>query len=338
MRKTRIGINGFGRIGRTVVRASLGDTGIDFAAINELGDLPTMAHLLKHDSVHGKFQRPVEIEGSDLLVAGDRIRVLREPSPERIPWGMLGVDVVLECTGRFTSRDKAEKHLAAGAPKVIITAPAKGPDVTIVLGVNEGMYDPVNHKIISNASCTTNCAAPVAKVLNDKFGIKRGFLNTTHAMTNDQQLLDLPHDDLRRARAAGLSMIPTKTGAAQAIGEVLPALKGRFDGLAVRVPTHDVSLIDFVLEVEKSTTVEEVNAALKEAAEGSLKGILDATNEPLVSIDYTGSSFSAIVDMPLTRVLGGTMIKVFAWYDNEWAYACRVRDLAKMIGPQPQAQ
>lgn len=334
MRKIRVGINGFGRIGRALVRCCLGDASFDFAAINEITDIGTMAHLLRYDSVHGRFGRPVDIEGNDLVVAGDRIRILSEKDPAKIPWEGLGVDLVIESTGKFTSRADVSKHLTAGAPRVMVSAPAEDPDLTVVLGVNDHLYDPEKHKIVSNASCTTNCAAPVAKVLHDRFGIRRGFLSTTHSMTNDQRLLDLPHKDLRRGRAAGMSMIPTKTGAAAAIGLVLPELQGKFDGLAVRVPTEDVSLIDFVLELEKTTTPDEVNAAFDEAAaDGPLKGILEVCREPLVSVDFIGVASSAIVDAPLTRVLLGNLVKVFAWYDNEWGYACRCRDLAKRMVP-----
>jgi glyceraldehyde 3-phosphate dehydrogenase len=332
MKKVRIGVNGFGRIGRTLMRCCLGDPSFDFVAINELADVQTMAHLVRYDSVHGRFDREVSVEGNDLVVAGDRIRVFADADPESIPWGMLGVDVVVESTGKFTDRAGAERHLKAGARRVLISAPAEDPDVTLVYGVNEETFDRDKHRIVSNASCTTNCAAPVAKVLHDTFGVRRGFLSTTHSLTNDQRLIDQPHKDLRRGRAAGVSMIPTKTGAAKAIGDVLPHLKGKFDGIAIRVPVGDVSLIDFVLELEKTVTADDVNAAFEGAAhEGRLKGILDVTREPLVSVDLVGVSASAVVDLPLTRVLGGNLVKVFAWYDNEWGYACRCRDVAKLI-------
>ncbi|HEV8267683.1 MAG TPA: type I glyceraldehyde-3-phosphate dehydrogenase [Thermoanaerobaculia bacterium] len=332
MKKVRIGVNGFGRIGRTLMRCCLGDPSFDFVAINELADVQTMAHLVRYDSVHGRFDREVSVEGNDLVISGDRVRVFADADPESIPWGMLGVDVVVESTGKFTDRAGAERHLKAGARRVLISAPAEDPDVTIVYGVNEETFDREKHRIVSNASCTTNCAAPVAKVLHDTFGVKRGFLSTTHSLTNDQRLIDQPHKDLRRGRAAGVSMIPTKTGAAKAIGDVLPHLKGKFDGIAIRVPVGDVSLIDFVLELEKTVTVDDVNGALEGAArEGRLKGILDVTREPLVSVDLVGVSASAVVDLPLTRVLGGNLVKVFAWYDNEWGYACRCRDVAKLI-------
>jgi glyceraldehyde 3-phosphate dehydrogenase len=335
MRKVRVGINGFGRVGRTLLRCSLGDPGFDFVAINELSDIETIAHLLRYDSVHGRLGRPVEVQGGDIMVAGDRIRILSEKDPARIPWNALGVDVVIESTGKFTDREGAEKHLTAGAQRVLITAPAKNPDVTIVLGVNEEIYDPAKHHIVSNASCTTNCAAPVAKVLHESFGIIHGFVSTTHSLTNDQKLLDLPHKDLRRARAAGLSMIPTKTGAAKSIGDVIPSLAGKLDGLAVRVPTEDVSLIDFVVELAKDASVETINEAFAKASETPrLKGILEVTNEPLVSVDFVGTSASATVDLPLTRVIDGRLAKVFAWYDNEWGYACRCRDVAKLMVPK----
>ena len=328
---TRIGINGFGRIGRNVLRASLGDGSLDFVAINDLTDAKTLAYLLKYDSVHGTLQVPVEAKGDDLVVDGKPIKVLAIKDPKELPWKALGVDMVIESTGRFTDREGAGKHLAAGAKTVIISAPAKDPDATIVLGVNEGVFDPRSHQIISNASCTTNCLAPVAKVLLESFGIKHGVMTTIHSYTNDQQLLDLPHKDLRRARAAGMSLIPTSTGAAKALHLVLPQLKGKMDGLAIRVPTPNVSLVDLTVETEKDCDVASVNAAFKKAAEGPMKNILAYSVEPIVSIDQKGDPHSATFDAPLTTVIDKRLVKVTAWYDNEWGYSCRVRDLIKYI-------
>ncbi len=327
----RIGINGFGRIGRAVLRASLDDPDIEFAAINDLTDAKTLAHLLKYDSVHGRLNTSVEAKGSTILVGGREIAVLALKDPAELPWKSLGVEVVIESTGRFEDRPSASKHLAAGASKVVISAPAKDPDLTVVLGVNENRYDPAIHHILSNASCTTNCLAPIAKVLHEAFTIRRGLMTTIHSYTNDQRLLDLPHKDLRRARAAGLSMIPTSTGAARAVGAVLPALAGKIDGMAIRVPTPNVSIVDFVAEVERPATERDVNAALRAAAEGSLKGLLAYTEDLTVSVDHNGSAYSSIVDAALTRVIDGGLVKVCAWYDNEWGYSCRVRDLVKFV-------
>jgi glyceraldehyde 3-phosphate dehydrogenase len=327
----RIGINGFGRIGRNVLRASLHDADLEFVAINDLTDAKTLAHLLKYDSVHGTLGVSVEARENQILVGGKPIKILAKKDPKELPWKDLGVDLVIESTGRFTDREGASKHLSAGAKRVIISAPAKDPDVTIVLGVNESTYDPKSHQIISNASCTTNCLAPVAKVLDESFGIKHGIMTTIHSYTNDQQLLDLPHTDLRRARAAGLSMIPTSTGAAKALHLVLPHLKGKLDGMAIRVPTPNVSLIDLTVETEQDCESASVNAAFRKAADGPLKGILKYCEEPIVSTDQNGDDHSATLDSLLTTVLQHRMVKVLAWYDNEWAYSCRVRDLAKYI-------
>jgi glyceraldehyde 3-phosphate dehydrogenase len=332
----RIGINGFGRIGRAVLRASLDDPTLEFVAINDLTDAKTLAHLLKYDSVHGPLRVPVEAKDKALVVGGRTIDVLAIKDPAELPWKQLGVTIVIESTGRFEDRDAAAKHLAAGASKVIISAPAKNPDLTVVLGVNADRYDPRTHHILSNASCTTNCLAPIAKVLHETFRIRRGLMTTIHSYTNDQRLLDLPHKDLRRARAAALSMIPTSTGAARAVGAVLPELAGKIDGMAIRVPTPNVSIVDFVAEVERPTTEAEVNAALRRAADGPLQGILAYTEEPTVSVDHNGDAHSAIVDAALTRVIDGGLVKVCAWYDNEWGYSCRVRDLVKLVaGTRP---
>jgi glyceraldehyde 3-phosphate dehydrogenase len=327
----RIGINGFGRIGRNVLRASLNDKDFEFVAINDLTDAKTLAHLLKYDSVHGTLDVTVEAREDQIVVNGKPIKILAKKDPKELPWKDLGVDLVIESTGRFTDREGASKHLSAGAKRVIISAPAKDPDVTIVLGVNETTYDPKSHQIVSNASCTTNCLAPVAKVLHESFGIKHGIMTTIHSYTNDQQLLDLPHTDLRRARAAGLSMIPTSTGAAKALHLVLPQLKGKLDGMAIRVPTPNVSLIDLTVETEQDCDSTGVNAAFRKAAEGPLKAILKYCEEPIVSADQNGDAHSATLDSLLTTVLDRRMVKVMAWYDNEWAYSCRVRDLAKYI-------
>ncbi|MFZ5863420.1 MAG: type I glyceraldehyde-3-phosphate dehydrogenase [Nitrospirota bacterium] len=327
----RVGINGFGRIGRAVLRASLGDAELDIVAINDLTDAKTLAHLLKYDSVHGRLDAPVAANDSAIMVGNREIAVLAVKDPAELPWKKLGVELVIESTGHFEDRPSASKHLAAGASKVIISAPAKDPDLTVVLGVNDERYDAAAHHILSNASCTTNCLAPVAKVLHEAFTIKRGLMTTIHSYTNDQRLLDLPHKDLRRARAANLSMIPTSTGAARAVGEVLPSLKGKIDGMAIRVPTPNVSIVDFVVDVDRPTTERDVNAALRAASDGPLKGILAYTEDPTVSIDHNGSAYSSIVDAALTRVIEGGMVKVCAWYDNEWGYSCRVRDLAKFV-------
>jgi glyceraldehyde 3-phosphate dehydrogenase len=326
-----IGINGFGRIGRNVFRASLGDPDLEFVAVNDLTDAKTLAYLLKYDSVHGPLEADVQARDNTLLVNGKPLAILAIKDPKELPWKDLGVDLVIESTGRFTDREGASKHLSAGAKRVIISAPAKDADVTIVLGVNEGVYDPRHHQIISNASCTTNCLAPVAKVLLENFGIRHGVMTTIHSYTNDQQLLDLPHKDLRRARAAALSMIPTSTGAAKALHLVLPQLKGKMDGMAIRVPTPNVSLVDLTVETEKDCDPVTVNAAFRKAAEGSLKGILKYSEAPIVSVDQNGDPHSATLDAPLTTILEHRMVKVIAWYDNEWGYSCRVRDLIKFI-------
>jgi len=327
----RIGINGFGRIGRNVLRASLHDPALQFVAINDLTDANTLAHLLKYDSVHGPLSVSVEAREDHIIVDGKPIKILAKKDPKELPWKELGADLVIESTGRFTEREGASKHLSAGAKRVIITAPSKDSDVTIVLGVNQEMYDPASHQIISNASCTTNCLAPLAKVLVESVGIKHGIMTTIHSYTNDQQLLDLPHKDLRRARAAALSMIPTSTGAAKAIHLVLPQLKGKLDGSAIRVPTPNVSLVDLTVETEKDCDIAGVNVAFRRAADGPLKGILKYCEEPIVSSDENGDPHSAILDSLLTMVLERRMVKVMAWYDNEWGYSCRVRDLAKFI-------
>ncbi|MGI6189278.1 MAG: type I glyceraldehyde-3-phosphate dehydrogenase [Clostridiales bacterium] len=329
----RVGINGFGRIGRNAFKAALEKNAqnIEFVAINDLTDAATLAHLLKYDSCFGKFDAEVEVKEDALVVNGKEIKVLAERDPANLPWKDLGVDIVLESTGLFTARDKASKHIDAGAKKVVISAPAKNEDITIVMGVNEDKYDPANHHVISNASCTTNCLAPFAKVLHDKFGIKKGLMTTVHSYTNDQRILDLPHKDLRRARAAALSIIPTTTGAARAVALVLPELKGKLNGFAMRVPTPTVSVVDLVAELEKPTTAEEINAAMKEAAEGPMKGILGYEEEPLVSIDFKGDSRSSIVDGLSTMVIDGNMAKVVSWYDNEWGYSCRIIDLIDYI-------
>lgn len=332
---TRVAINGFGRIGRLVFRAALKDEEalqkLDFVAFNDITDAKTLAHLLKYDSIHRTLPNEVEVKDGAIVVDGKEIKVLSERDPANLPWKDLGVDVVIEATGKFTDREGASKHLSAGAKKVIITAPAKGEDITVVLGVNDDKYDPANHHVISNASCTTNCLAPVCKVLLENFGIRRGFMTTVHAYTNDQRVLDLEHRDLRRARAAALSLIPTTTGAARAIHLVIPELKGKMDGIAVRAPVPDVSMLDLVVETEKETSVEEVNAAFKRASEGPLGKYLEYCDEPLVSSDFIGSSKSAIFDAVSTAVIGGNLVKVFAWYDNEWGYSCRTVELAMKI-------
>ncbi|HXI33917.1 MAG TPA: type I glyceraldehyde-3-phosphate dehydrogenase [Gemmatimonadales bacterium] len=329
----RVGINGFGRIGRNVLRAAVmaKQTAIEFVAVNDITDTKTLAHLLKYDSVHGRFPGTVEAKGDALVVNGNTIKVSAIKEPEKLPWKDLGVDVVLESTGRFTDRANADKHITAGARKVIISAPAKGEDITIVMGVNDKKYDPAKHHVLSNASCTTNCLVPVVKVVLDNWGFKHGFMTTVHSYTNDQQILDLPHKDLRRARAAALSIIPTTTGAAKATALVLPEVKGKIDGVSLRVPTPDVSIVDLTAEVEKKTTVEEVNAAFKQAAQGALKGILSVSDEPLVSVDYIGSLYSSVVDSMSTNVIDGTLIHVSSWYDNEMGYSARCVDLMALV-------
>jgi glyceraldehyde 3-phosphate dehydrogenase len=327
----RIGINGFGRIGRNVLRASLGDPALEFVAINDLTDAKTLAYLLKYDSIHGVLDVPVEAKDDYLIVDSRPIKILAVKDPKDLPWRNLGVDYVIESTGRFTNRDDAAKHLAAGAKRVIISAPSKDADVTLVLGVNEKVYDPKAHQVVSNASCTTNCLAPVAKVLLERFGIKHGLMTTIHSYTNDQQLLDLPHKDLRRARAAAVSMVPTSTGAARALHLVLPQLKGKLDGMAIRVPTPNVSMIDLTVELESDATPADVNAAFRAAAQGPFQGILQYSEDPVVSVDMNGNPHSSIVDAPLTIGLDKRMVKVIAWYDNEWGYSCRIRDLIKYM-------
>jgi len=330
----KIGINGFGRIGRQVfkaIRDNYPDT-LEVVAVNDIGDVKTMAHLLKYDSNYGKFDGTVEVVDDGLLVDGKLLKVLSERDPANLPWGELGVEIVVESTGIFRTGELAGKHLQAGAKKVIISAPAKGEDLTVVLGVNDDQYDPEKHHIISNASCTTNCLAPAAKAVNDRFGIVKGLMTTIHAYTNDQRILDLPHKDLRRARAAALSIIPTTTGAAKAVALVIPELKGKFDGYALRVPTSTVSVVDFTAIVEKEVTTEELRAALKEAAEsGPMKDVMDYVEEPLVSIDYKGNPASCSIDAEFCQALGGNMVKVVAWYDNEWGYSNRTADLANLL-------
>jgi glyceraldehyde 3-phosphate dehydrogenase len=328
----RVGVNGFGRIGRVFFRAALEAQDIEVVGVNDLADAKTLAHLLKHDSVHGNLPAEVSSKDGAIFVNGREVRVLALKDPGSLPWKELGVDVVVESTGLFVDTATASKHIQAGAKKVIITAPAKDPDVTLVLGVNEAMYDPAKHRIISNASCTTNCLATTAKVLDDAFGIKRGFASTVHSYTNDQKIHDFPHKDLRRARAAAVSMIPTTTGAAKAVGLVLPHLKGKLDGIAIRVPTVNVSVVDLTAELNTSATVQAVNEAFREAAAGTMRGILDATDEELVSVDFNGNPHSSIVDLPSTAMVEGNMVKVLAWYDNEYGYSSRVRDLIRFIG------
>jgi len=329
----KVGINGFGRIGRLAYRAMVNDPDIEVVAVNDLGDIRTMAHLLKYDSIHGRAFDTVEATEDSIIADGKAIKVLSEREPANLPWGDLGVDIVVESTGFFTDGTKAKAHIDAGAKKVIISAPGKNVDKTIVMGVNDADYDPATDNIVSNASCTTNCLAPFAKVLLDNFGIKRGYMNTIHAYTNDQRILDLPHKDLRRARAAAQSMIPTTTGAARAVALVLPELAGKLDGFATRVPTPDGSMVDLTVELERDVTVEEINAAMKAAAEGPLKGILEYTDDPIVSVDIIGNPASSIFDSGLTMVLGGkgNLAKCISWYDNEWGYSNRVRDLAKIM-------
>ncbi len=328
----RVGVNGFGRIGRVFFRTALEARDIEIVGVNDLADAKTLAHLLKHDSVHGTLAADVTAKDEAIFVSGREVRVCKLKDPAALPWKELGVDVVVESTGIFRDTATASKHLQAGAKKVIITAPAKDPDVTIVLGVNEQTYDPARHRIISNASCTTNCLATTVKVLDDAFGIKRGFASTVHSYTNDQPVHDFPHKDLRRARAAAVSMIPTTTGAATAVGLVLPKLKGKLDGIAIRVPTINVSVVDLVAELDRAVSVDAVNAAFREAAAGRLRGILDATDEELVSCDFNGNPHSSIVDLPSTALVDGNLVKVLAWYDNEWGYSSRVRDLIRFVG------
>ena len=323
----RVGINGFGRIGRNVFRAGVNKEGLEFVAVNDLTDAKTLAHLLKYDSVHGKLQNRVEAKGDSLLVDGKAVNVLAQKDPGQLPWKDLGVDVVLESTGRFTDREGGSKHLQAGAKKVVISAPAKDPDVSVVFGVNEKDYIPAKHNIISMGSCTTNCLAPIAKILVDEFGVEHGLMTTIHSYTNDQVILDFPHKDLRRARAAGMAMIPTTTGAATALSLVIPELKGKMDGMSIRVPTPNVSVVDLVVDLKKETTAEEVNRALKSYAEGKLKGILSFCEEPLVSIDFNGNPHSSIVDGPSTKVIGKKMAKILSWYDNEWGFSNRMAEL-----------
>ena len=327
----KVGINGFGRIGRNIMRAAMGDSSIDIVAVNDLTNAATLAHLLKYDSILGNLKAAISASGDRITVDRDEFQVLSIKDPAQLPWKSLGVDIVFESTGLFTNRDDAAKHITAGAKKVVITAPAKKPDITVVLGVNSDTYDPAKHQIVSNASCTTNCLAPLAKVIHEKFGIRKGWMTTVHSYTNDQQLLDLPHKDLRRARAAALSIIPTTTGAALAVGEVLPDLKGRLDGIAMRVPTPNVSIVDLAAVVDKKTSKEELNAAFREAANGALKGILQYVEEPLVSIDFRGNSHSSIIDAPYTNVMDGDFVKALAWYDNEWGYSTRCVDLIRFM-------
>jgi glyceraldehyde 3-phosphate dehydrogenase len=327
----KVGINGFGRIGRNIMRAAMGDSGIDIVAVNDLTNADTLAHLLKYDSILGNLKADISAKGDRITVNKDEFQVLSIKDPAQLPWKDLGVDVVFESTGLFTDRDAAAKHITAGGKKVVITAPAKKPDITMVLGVNDDKYDASKHHIISNASCTTNCLAPIAKVLHERFGIRKGWMTTVHSYTNDQNLLDLPHKDLRRARAAALSIIPTTTGAATAVGEVLPELKGRLDGIAMRVPTPNVSVVDLAAVLDKKTSKEEVNGAFKEAANGSLKGLMEYVEVPLVSIDFKGNSHSSIVDAQYTSVMDGDFVKVLAWYDNEWGYSSRCVDLLRFL-------
>lgn len=328
---TKIGINGFGRIGRNVFRAMLAHPTLEVVAVNDLADANTLAHLLKYDSVHGRLEAEVKVTEQGFSVDGKEVKVFAERDPEKLDWNQYGVDLVIESTGRFTNREDAAKHLGGSVKKVIISAPAKNEDLTIVLGVNDDQYDPKQHHVVSNASCTTNCLAPMAKVLNDHFGIRRGLMTTVHAYTNDQQILDLPHKDLRRARAAAESIIPTTTGAAKAVSLVLPELEGKLNGFAMRVPVKNVSVVDLVAELEKEVTVDEVNAVLREEAEGKLKGILGYSEEPLVSIDYNGDPHSSTIDALSTMILEGNLVKVVSWYDNEWGYSNRVVDLTEYI-------
>ena len=333
----RVGINGFGRIGRNILRAALPDKELEIVAVNDITDAPTLAHLLKYDSILGNLSHEVRVEGDTILVDGRKVKVLSTKDPSALPWKDLGVEYAIESTGLFTDAEKAKAHLAAGAKKVIISAPAKGEDLTIVMGVNHDKYDSSRHHIISNASCTTNCLAPLAKVLHESFGIVRGQMTTIHSYTNDQKILDLPHKDLRRARAAALSMIPTSTGAAKAIYLAIPELKGRLDGVAIRVPTPNVSVVDLTVELKAEATAETINAALTRAAAGPLKGVLEVSTEELVSIDFRGNPASSIVDAPLTRVVQGNLAKVFAWYDNEWGFSSRMCDLIHFMAKKDRA-
>lgn len=328
----RVGINGFGRIGRNLLRACLNEPGLEFVAINDITDAATLGHLLRYDSVHGHLKADLKVEKDALILDGKRIQILQERDPGKLPWKTLGVDIALECSGLFTDRDKAAAHLTAGAKSVLISAPAKGADITLCYGVNHMSFDPARHQVISNASCTTNCLAPIAKVLHEGFGIKRGLMTTIHSYTNDQRILDLPHSDIRRARAAAMSMIPTSTGAARAVGEVLPHLKGKLDGMAVRVPTPNVSVVDLVAELEKSATEAAINSAMKSAAEGPLKGVLQFCEEELVSTDFNGNPHSSILDSSLTKVMDNNFVKILSWYDNEWGFSNRMRDVALYIG------
>ena len=333
----RVGINGFGRIGRNILRAALHDKELEFVAVNDITDAKTLAHLLKYDSILGNLTEEVKVDGDSILVAGRRIKVLAIKDPAQLPWKDLGVEYVIESTGLFTDADKAKAHLAAGAKKVVISAPAKGEDITIVMGVNHDKYDPKKHQIVSNASCTTNCLGPVAKVLHDTFGIVRGQMTTVHSYTNDQKILDLPHKDLRRARAAAQSMIPTSTGAAKAIYLAIPELKGKLDGVAIRVPTPNVSVVDLTVQIEKPAKAEEINQAFKKASNGPMKGVLSVVDEELVSIDFRGNPHSSIVDAPLTKVVEGNLAKVFSWYDNEWGFSNRVNDLLHFMAKRDRA-
>jgi glyceraldehyde 3-phosphate dehydrogenase len=327
----KVGINGFGRIGRNILRAAMAHPDIDIVAVNDLTDAATLAHLLKYDSILGNLKADIRATGDVISVDKDEFKVLAMKDPAQLPWKALGVDVVFESTGKFTARDDAAKHVTAGAKRVVITAPAKKPDVTVVMGVNHENYDPAKHQIVSNASCTTNCLAPIAKVLHETYGLKKGWMTTIHSNTNDQQLLDLPHKDLRRARAAALSMIPTTTGAASAVGEVLPALKGKLDGISVRVPTPNVSMVDLSAILGKTTTAEEVNATFEKASKGAYAGIIEYVTAPLVSIDFRGNPHSAMLDAPYTKMLDGDFVKVVAWYDNEWGYSSRCVDLLRYM-------
>ena len=327
----KVAINGFGRIGRQVLRQAAKRSNIEIVAVNDLTDPHTLAHLLKYDSIHGKFDGTVEVSDNSFVVNGKNIKIFAERDPAKLPWGDLGVDIVVECTGFFTDANKAKAHITSGAKKVIISAPAKNEDITLVLGVNNELYDHEKHNIISNASCTTNCLAPIVKVLHDKFTVLNGLMTTVHSYTNDQKILDLPHEDLRRARAAAMSIIPTKTGAAKAVALVMPEMKNKITGFALRVPTPDVSIVDFVANLGTDVTVEEINNAMKEASQGKMKGVLDVSDEPLVSTDYIGNPFSSIVDAELTTVLDKRFVKVVSWYDNEWGYSTRVVDLVDFI-------
>ena len=334
----RVGINGFGRIGRNILRAALHDKDLEFVAVNDITDAETLAHLLKYDAILGNLEEDVKADGDTIHVAGRKVKVLAVKNPAELPWKSLGADYVVESTGLFTEAEKAKAHIQAGAKKVIISAPAKNEDITIVMGVNHEKYDPAKHNVVSNASCTTNCLAPLAKVLNDSFGIVKGQMTTVHSYTNDQKILDLPHKDLRRARAAAQSMIPTSTGAAKAIYLAIPELKGKLDGVAIRVPTPNVSVVDLTCVLNKTATAEDVNGALKKASSGPMKGILEVTDEELVSIDFRGNPASSIVDAPLTKVVDGNMAKVFSWYDNEWGFSNRMKDLLHYMARRDAAR